>query len=211
MQVRVYTSYLYSVNSEKCGMAEQNNIVINESSLYSDLVLLAMTLVFKDVSQVSLKQAEVINLLHAAATELGNNPDLKINAFKGDEQPVEPPLQRATKSTTTLLDLFAEHAAEYNYRQSFISFEQNKSTNESIQEILDNLIDSENENHIHLYKSNALSNAIESFLRNLLKASGIVIKDIKDLIENAKKQQHSFIIPDCLRFPPQIQAALKAS
>ena len=62
-------------------MAEQKNIVSNESNSYLDLILLAMTLVFKDVSQVSLKQAEVINLLHTAATELKNNPDLKINAF----------------------------------------------------------------------------------------------------------------------------------
>ena len=206
MQVRVYTSYLYPVNSEKCGMAEQNNIVINESSPYSDLILLAMTLVFKDVSQVSLKQAEVINLLHAAATVLKNKPELKTNAFEGD-----PESCLKVGKTATLLDLYAEHAAEYNYNQSFIDSAPGNPSHESIQEILDNLIDSENENHIHLLKSNALSSAIESFLRNLLKASGIVIKDIKDLIENAKKQQATFITPDSLYFPSQIRSALKIS
>ena len=187
-------------------MAEQNNIVINESSPYSDLILLAMTLVFKDVSQVSLKQAEVINLLHAAATVLKNKPELKTNAFEGD-----PESCLKVGKTATLLDLYAEHAAEYNYNQSFIDSAPGNPSHDSIQEILDNLIDNKNEKHIHLLKSNALSSAIESFLRNLLKASGIVIKDIKDLIENAKKQQATFITPDSLYFPSQIRSALKIS
>ena len=96
-------------------MDEQKNIVSNGSNSYLDLILLAMTLVFKDVSQVSLKQAEVINLLHTAATELKKNPDLKINAFKGN-----PDSNLKIGKTATLLDLYAEHAAEYNYNQSFI-------------------------------------------------------------------------------------------
>ena len=187
-------------------MDEQKNIVSSGSNSYLDLILLAMTLVFKDVSQVSLKQAEVINLLHTAATELKKNPDLKINAFKGN-----PDSNLKIGKTATLLDLYAEHAAEYNYNQSFIELASGNAVHESIQEILDNLIDCENKDIIHLFKSNALSCAIENFLRNLLAASGIVIKDIKDLIKNAKMQQAKFVTPDSLYFPSQLRAALKTN
>lgn len=184
-------------------MAEQNDIATQKA----DLVSLAMILVYKDVSHVSLKQAEVINLLRAAAAELKDIPDFKFAFAHSNAQPNTKP----AKSTATLLDLFAEHAAEYNYSQSFIATESDEPVRESVQEILDNLIDNENKNHIHLFKNNALSNAIERFLRNLLKSCGIVFKDIKDLIEKAKKQQASFVMPSGLSFPQQIRAALKTS
>jgi len=49
---------------------------------------------------------------------------------------------------------------------------------------------------VGLVKGNALSYAIEEFLKAMMKACGIFVKDIKDLIENAKRQQASFVIPD---------------
>lgn len=181
-------------------MAEQNDIVIQRA----DLISLAMILVYKDVSHVSLKRLEVINLLRTAAAELKNIPIFKFKFVQNSKQhnPKFP------KSTATLLDLFAEHAAEYNYSHSFIAKEPDEPIRESVQEILDNLIDNENKNHVHLYKSKVLSNAIERFLRNLLKSCGVVFKDIKELIENAKKQQSAFVMPNDLRIPQQIQAAL---
>lgn len=189
---------------------------------YSDLVMLAMIIIYKEVSHVSLKQTAVIKLLKLAAAELKtfidkkfhdgkhtmvcssyvyqcfldaskNNPDLKINIKNGD---LDPNL-KAAKRTATLLDLYAEHAAEYNYAQHF-AMAQDEPVKESLQEILDDLIDKENENHIHLLKNIALSNAIETFLKHLMKACGIVINDVKDLIENAKKQQAMFITPNDL-------------
>lgn len=183
-------------------MDQQRNIVAQGSCPYSDLVSLAMILVFKDVSHVSLKQAEVISLLLTAAAELKSNPNLKIDIPNSDQTH-----NITSNKATTLLDLYAEHAAEYNCTKSFAT-EQEESVNESVQKILDNLIDTENEKHIHLFKSIALSNAIEKFLRNLLKACGIAIKDIKDLIEKAKEKQAEFVIPSNLHFPPKICAAL---
>lgn len=186
----------------ECSMAQRNNIAAEGASPSLDLVSLAMILVFKDVSHVSLKQAEVISLLLTAATELKNNPNLKIDIPSSDAAS-----NITAGKTTTLLDLYAEHAAEYNCTKSFAT-ESEDPVHESVQKIIDNLIDTENEKHIHLLKSNALSNAIERFLRNLLKACGIAIKDVKDLIENAKRKQAQFVIPNNLHFPPKICAAL---
>ena len=186
---------------------------------YSNLVLLAMILIYKDVSHVSLKQAAIIKLLKLAAAELKtlidekyhdgkhtmvcssyvyqcyldaskNNPDLKIDIKNGD---VDANL-RAGKRTATLLDLYAEHAAEYNFNKTFTA-ENDEPVMESAQEVLEDLVDEKNEDHVYLLKSNFLSNAIEDFLKSLLKASGIVVDSIKDLIENAKKQQAMFVTP----------------
>ena len=186
---------------------------------YSNLVLLAMILIYKDVSHVSLKQAAIIKFLKLAAAELKtlideknnngkhtmesssfvyqcfldaskNNPDLKIDIKNGDISGNPGKCKR----TATLLDLFAEHAAEYGFNKSFAA-EKDEQVTESVQEILENLVDKENEDHIYLLKSKPLSSAIEGFLKMLLKAGGIVVDNVKDLIDNAKKQQAMFVTP----------------
>ena len=161
---------------------------------YSDLVQMATTLIYKDVSHVSLKQEAIIKLLKLATAELiapnaenGLNDatslksELKIDLKIGDAS-----VNQNTGRTATLLDLYAEHAAEYGFNKSFIA-ENEEPITDSVQEVLDGLVDSENKDHIYLIKSNPLSGAIEGFLRALLKASGIVADNIKDLIESAKK------------------------
>lgn len=187
---------------------------------YLDLVLIAMIVVYKDVTHVSLKQTGVINLLKFASAELKkfkdeklqggkhsmisssfvyqcyhdasrNNPDLKID-IKGDLSN-----EKGGKRTATLLDLYAQHAAEYNCTRSF-SLENEEPVKATLQEILDDLVDWDNRNHIHLLKNDALSNAIEGFLKNLMNTCGVEIKDIRKLIENAKRQQAMFITPDDL-------------
>jgi hypothetical protein len=162
----------------------------------NDIILLATTIVYKDVSRTSLKQSGVIKLLHFAAAELKKNPKLKIN-FKKENSEAS---SKTRTSTATLLDLYAEHAAEYNYTKSFIKGS-DKPILGSIQEILSELIDKANTNHIHLLKNNALSGAIENFLRNFLNASGIIYNNIKDLISSSKKLQAFFVAPQELYNP----------
>ena len=189
---------------------------------YSDLVLLAMIIIYKDVSHVSLKQAAVINLLKLAAAEIKklldeklhdgkhtmvcssfvyqcyldasqNNPDLKINIKNGDVDPV----LKVGKRTVTLLDLYAEHIAEYSGTRSF-AMEPPTPVTEPLQNVLEGLVDTENENHVYLIKNESLSTAIEDFLKSLLKFCGYAAGSVKDLIENAREQQAMFITPNDL-------------
>ena len=190
---------------------------------YSDLVLLAMILIYKDVSDVSLKQAAIIKLLKAVTAELKkfidekfhdgkhtmvcssyvyqcyldaskNNPDLKINIKNGDAD-FDPNYK--AKRSATLLDLYAEHAAEYLYNTESFASEKDEPVTETLDEILDNLVNKE-EKHVSLVKGNALSHAIEEFLKALMNACGITIKNVKELIENAQKQQAMFVTPNDL-------------
>ena len=189
---------------------------------YSDLVLLAMIIVFKDVSHCSLNSAYVIKLLQVAAAEIktiidnkyhdgkhtmvcssyvyqcfldasATNKDLKINIENGDVQPA-----KKQKRSATLFDLYVEHAAEYSVNAKRFTEAKLEPVTDSIDEILNNLIDKENQHHISLIKSNILSKAIEEFLKVLLKAAGCVAESITDLIENAKKQQSLFVTPNDL-------------
>jgi hypothetical protein len=189
---------------------------------YSDLVLLAMILIYKDVSDVNLQQAVVIKLLKLVTAEIKkiiddkfhdgkytmvcssfvyqcyldaskDNPDLKLIIENGDVQ-----ANLKKKRSATLFDLYAEHAAEYNFETKRFAESEAEPVKESIDELLKNLVDKKNENHVSLIKSNALSNAIEEFLKVLLKAAGITIHSIKELIENAKMQQAMFITPNDL-------------
>jgi major membrane immunogen (membrane-anchored lipoprotein) len=191
---------------------------------YSDLVLLAMILIYKDVSDVNLKQAVIIKLLKLVTAELKtfidekyrdgkhtmvcssfvyqcyldaskNNPDLKIDIKNGDTDFVP---NHQVKRSVTLLDLYADHAAEYHYNTANFAVEKDEPVKESVKELLDNLVDETNENHVSMVKGNALSHSIEEFLKALMNACGIAIKDVKDLIENAKMQQALFVTPNDL-------------
>ena len=156
---------------------------------YSGLVFLAMVLIYKDVSGINLRQASVIKLLKAAAAEL--------KATRLNSTPKEADLpQNSTNRSATLLDLYAEHAAEYNFKTSRFATESEEPVTEPVPELLETLVDKGNANHVSLVKGNALSHAIEEFLKAMMNACGIIVKDIKDLIENAKRQQASFVIPD---------------
>ena len=156
---------------------------------YSGLVFLAMVLIYKDVSGINLRQETVIKLLKAAASEL------KATKLKSKLKVAVLP-QNSPKRSATLLDLYAEHAAEYNFKTSRFATESDEPVMEPVPELLKSLIDKGNANHVGLVKGNALSHAIEEFLKAMMKACGIFVKDIKDLIENAKRQQASFVIPD---------------
>ncbi len=158
-------------------------------SPYSGLVFLAMVLIYKDVSGINLRQASVIKLLKAAASEL------KATKLKSKLKVAVLP-QNSSNRSATLLDLYAEHAAEYNFKTSRFATESDEPVMEPVPELLKTLIDKGNANHVGLVKGNALSHAIEEFLKAMMKACGIFVKDIKDLIENAKRQQASFVIPD---------------
>ena len=50
---------------------------------------------------------------------------------------------RAGKRTATLLDLYAEHAAEYNFNKTFTA-ENDEPVTESAQEVLEDLVDEKN-------------------------------------------------------------------
>lgn len=156
---------------------------------YSGLVFLAMVLIYKDVSGINLRQATVIKLLKVAASEL------KATKLKNKLKVAVLP-QNSSNRSATLLDLYAEHAAEYNFKTSRFATENEDPVMEPVPELLESLIDKGNANHVGLVKGNALSHAIEEFLKAMMKACGIFVKDIKDLIENAKRQQASFVIPD---------------
>jgi len=158
-------------------------------SPYSGLVFLAMVLIYKDVSGINLRQATVIKLLKAAASEL------KATKLKSKLKVAVLP-QNSSNRSATLLDLYAEHAAEYNFKTSRFATESDEPVMEPVPELLKSLVDKGNANHVGLVKGNALSHAIEEFLKAMMKACGIFVKDIKDLIENAKRQQASFVIPD---------------
>ena len=158
-------------------------------SPYSGLVFLAMVLIYKDVSGINLRQATVIKLLKAAASEL------KATKLKSKLKVAVLP-QNSSNRSATLLDLYAEHAAEYNFKTSRFATENEDPVTEPVPTLLESLIDKGNANHVGLVKGNALSHAIEEFLKAMMKACGIFVKDIKDLIENAKRQQASFVIPD---------------
>lgn len=156
---------------------------------YSGLVFLAMVLIYKDVSGINLRQASVIKLLRAAASEL------KATRLNGKPKDSNLP-QNSSNRSATLLDLYAEHAAEYNFKTSRFATENEDPVTEPVPTLLESLVDKGNANHVSLVKGNALSHAIEEFLKAMMKACGIFVKDIKDLIENAKRQQASFVIPD---------------
>lgn len=158
-------------------------------SPYSGLVFLAMVLIYKDVSGINLRQATVIKLLRAAASEL------KATRINGKSKDSNLP-QNSSNRSATLLDLYAEHAAEYNFKTSRFATENEDPVTEPVPTLLESLVDKGNANHVSLVKGNALSHAIEEFLKAMMKACGIFVKDIKDLIENAKRQQASFVIPD---------------
>ena len=189
---------------------------------YSDLVLMAMILIYKNVSDEGLKQDVVIKLLRVATAELKkliddkyrdgkhtlvcssyvyqcfldaskNNPDLKLQIENGDLQP-----ESTKKRVATLFDLYVEHATEYNFKTSHFADAAQEPVTESIDELLNNLVDDQNKNHVSLVKGNALSHAIEEFLKTLLKAIGTSVNSIEDLIKNARAQQAMFITPNDL-------------
>lgn len=188
---------------------------------YNDLVLLAMILIYKNVSQNNLKQTNVIHFLRFIAAKLKtaidkkmhkgthsmvsssfvyqcfldasqSNPDLKLKVENSDIQPIK------AKRSATLLDLYAEHAEEYNYNTKSFAKSKFEPSTDSIDEVLKELVDKENENHIGLTMGNALSHAIEEFLKVLMNACGIVVHSVQELIEKARLQQALFITPNDL-------------
>ena len=196
---------------------------------FSDLVLLAMILIFKDCSHVSIKQRVIIGILKIVAAEIKKLIDEKKHkgkhtmvcssfvyqcykdaAEKDDRLKIklhnsDINVLKSANQAPTLFDLYAEHAAEYDFDTTkFMTLKQgaNESEEEFKLEDLDGLLkealqDAGN-TRVMLVKNNILSSVIEEFLKKLLEFFGFTFKSIKDLIDNARNLQSMFVTPNDL-------------
>lgn len=196
---------------------------------FSDLALVAAILLYKDVSHVNLKQAAVIKFLqlltalikkfiddHRREENKGKhtmvcssyvyqcyldasktNSDLKIKIKGGDLQPG----LLKTNKVTTLLDIFEEYAIEHNFKDTIkaSAMETDVSISE-IEDVLKDMVDESNTDHVNMLKCNDLCNVIGDFLKTLYKLYGYCISDIKELIDIARKEQALFVTPNDLCF-----------
>jgi len=194
---------------------------------FADLALVAAILLYKDVSHVNLKQAVVIKFLqlltalvkkfiddHRRDENKGKhtmvcssyvyqcyldasktNPDLKIKIKGGDLQPG----LLKTNKVTTLLDIFEEYAIEHNFKDTIKSYatETDVSVSE-VEDVLKDMVDESNVDHVNMLKCNDLCNAIGDFLKTLYTAYGYAISSIKELIDIARKEQALFVTPNDL-------------
>ncbi|MBR4784124.1 MAG: hypothetical protein IK012_02585 [Fibrobacter sp.] len=189
---------------------------------YSDLVLLAMILIFKDISHVNIKQHVIIGILKIVAAEIKklidekkhkgehtmvcssfvyqcyldaskNNKDLKIKLSNSDMH-----VLKCANQAQTLFNLYAEHAAENNFETSrFMVQEEDDSVND-LEALLKEALEDNGNSRVMLMKTNILSRAIEDFLMKLLDYLGYKFKSIKELIENARELQSMFVTPNDL-------------
>lgn len=191
---------------------------------YSDLLLLAMILVYKDISGVSIKQHVIIGILKIVSAEIKKLIDEKVHEGKHtmvcssfvyqcylDASKKDGRLKialdnadirgiRQANNVKTLFDLYAEHAAEYNFNENAFSVQENSGKEEKLEDLLKEALQDTDSEHVMLLKNNFLSNAIEDFLKTLLKFFGYTFSSIKELIENARELQSMFVTPNDLCF-----------
>ena len=196
---------------------------------FSDLALLAMILVFKDCSHVSIKQRVIIGILKIVAAEIKklidqkkhkgkhtmvcssfvyqcyqdaskDAPRLKIKLHNSDINV----LNRANQAPT-LFDLYAEHAAEYDFDTTkFMTLKQGADESEEdfkpedLKGLLKEALQDAGNTRVMLVKNNILSLAIEEFLKKLLEFFGYTFNSIKELIDNASELRSMFITPNDL-------------
>lgn len=191
---------------------------------YSDLLLLAMILIYKDISGASIKQHIIIGILKIVAAEIKKLIDEKwhdgkhtmvcssyvyqcyLDASKKDER-LKIKLENADirgirqeASAKTLFDLYAEHAEEYNFSATAFAIEEDSGKDEKLEDLLKEALQDIDGEHVMLLKNNLLSNAIENFLKTLLEFFGYTFSSIKELIENARELQSMFVTPNDLCF-----------
>lgn len=193
---------------------------------YADLVFLAMILLYKDHSKAGVKQSVIIALLKVIAAELKKLLDEKyrhnytmvcssyvaqcyLDASKKNRKfklklNKDADLRgsrRSSKTTNTLLELYAEHAAEYDYNTEVFHLASNDTLpNKSLEEIAQEALEAEKNQRVMLLKGNELSGAIESLLKTLMEVLGFTFTTIKDMIANAREMQAMFVTPNDLCF-----------
>lgn len=194
---------------------------------YDDLVLLAMILLYKDHSKAGIKQAAVIGLLKVLAAEIKKLLDDKLHnkqytmvcssyvyqcyldASKKNRKfklklTKEADLRanrKGAKVANTLLDLYAEHAAEYDYNtESFQAANLTAEPDKSLEDWAKEALESRDDQRVQLLKSNELSGAIENLLKVLMELLESSATSIKDLIQNARDMQAMFVTPNDLCF-----------
>lgn len=191
---------------------------------YSDLVLLALILIYKDISDSGIKQTVIIGLLKVLAAEIKKLIDDKFHQGKHTmvcssfvnqcyldasqknsklkiqlNKDADLRLMKAHPSNT-LFDLYVEHASEYDYHTEKFQMLEAAPVNQTLDELLAEAVNAPQNNRVMLLKSNELSSAIESLLKTLMKLFKIPFTSIKDLIENAKEMQSMFVTPNDLCF-----------
>lgn len=201
---------------------------------FTDLALLAMILIYKDVSDAGIMQELIILLLEGITAKLKEaldkilhdgkhamvcssfvyqcyldaskkNKDLKIKLNKDADLRL-----LKARPSNTLLDLYAEHAAEHKYNTKCIQISEQDQSNSlqknslpknlSLEEIMQKILDTPQSNRVTLVSKNELCNAIESLLIVLAQIFDMPFKTIEELIKNAREQQSMFVTPNDLCF-----------
>lgn len=195
---------------------------------YTDLVLLALILIYKDITASGIKQALIVAMLEVLAAKIKklindkfhdgdhtmvcssfvyqcyldaskNNKNLEIQLNRDAD--LRPGLRQAgVKRSNTLFDLYAEHAAEYNYNTESFRTLRDSLTDVSLNSIIDEILKQPKENRVTLLKSNELSSAIESLLKTLMELFKMPFKNIEELIKNAENLRSMFVTPNDLCF-----------
>ena len=197
---------------------------------YSDLVLLALIMVFKDISKVSISLPVILGVLKFVTVEIkrlidarmheGKHPmvcsafvyQCYLDAGKKDER-LKLNLNadadmgeftcrsvRQLQGAKTLFELYAEHAEEYNYKTELFATREPEVTKEELDALLKQGVEDVKGDRVMVLKNFSLSGVIEKFLEVLLDYYGIEWKDTESLIEKARKFQSMFVTPNDLCF-----------
>lgn len=192
---------------------------------YSDLLLLGMILIYKNVTDVSLKHNVVVEFLRVLTAEVKTwidahrknpahtmvcssyvyqcyldaskeTPKLKLNVVHGDAAPDTLPLN-------TLLDAYesfvngetAYWRMNYKPEPSLL-----RTNNRPILEVVADLLNEESQSNVVMLPKLDLFCAMEDFLKVLMELLGKCAKSVDELIANAREQQAMFVTPNDLRY-----------
>ena len=193
---------------------------------YMDLVFLAMILLYKDHSKSGFEQSAIIGLLRILSAELKKlldekvrhnytmvcssyvyqcyldaskkNSDFKLQLSRDADLRAN---RNSNRAINTLLELYAEHAAEYDYKTEIFRQSVNETNSYgTLEDWAKKALESANGDYVKLLKNNELSGAIEDLLRTLMNVLGFAYTSIEDLIENARNMQAMFVTPNDLCF-----------
>lgn len=105
------------------------------------------------------------------------------------------------KKVNTLLDLYAEHAAEYDYNtESFLSGENDADSSKTLEDWGKEVLECSGGRRVQLLKGNELSSAIEKLLKVLMEVLGNPFTTIEKMIKDAVAMQAMFVTPNDLCF-----------
>ena len=196
---------------------------------YSDLVLLALVMVFKDISNVCISLPVILGVLRFVTVEIKRLIDARMNegkhpmvcsafvyqcfldAAKKDERlklhlnadadmlDLKSNNVRQVRPNT-LFELYVEHAEEYNYKTEVFATREPEVTKEELEALLKQGVEDVKGNRVMILKGNPLSGIIEKFLEVLMDFYEIECKTVEALIEKARKFQSMFVTPNDLCF-----------